>query len=64
MASLEICIWSGNEYWFILILLYVYLISFVSNGGLPINKVYIITPIDQVSAGYECPIVSRISGAM
>ena len=39
LASSEIGTWSGNEYWFILILLYVALTSVVSKGGLPMINV-------------------------
>jgi len=61
----DITTWSGKVYAFILILLYVVLTSDVSNGGFPINKVYIITPIDHISTSYEWPTLpSNISGAI
>jgi len=49
LAASVIGTFSGKEYAFILILLYVVLTSDVSKGGLPMIKVYIITPRDQIS---------------
>jgi len=65
LASLLIGTFSGNCYEFNLIFLYVVFTSLVSNGGFPINIVYITTPRLHISTSYEWPFLpSRISGAI
>lgn len=64
-AWLLITTCSGKVYAHIRILLYVVFTSDVSNGGLPVNNVNIMTPIDQMSTSNECPVFpSIISGAI
>ena len=63
-CSHMLCCESGNANEFANIFSYVVLMSFESNCGFPTSKVYMITPVDQISTSKLWPFVPcKISGA-